>query len=72
MSEFIRVEIDMDKCEGVKACGQCVTVCPVNIFKAQEGRPVIVNENVDECTLCELCLKACQPKAIVVRKLYES
>ena len=72
MSEFIRVEIDMDKCGGVKACGQCVSVCPVNIFKAQEDEPVVVDDNQDECTLCELCLKACKPEAIVVLKLYES
>ena len=72
MSEFIRVEIDMDKCVGVKECGQCITVCPVTIFRGKENHPLIVAENEDECTLCELCLKVCEPNAIALRKLYES
>ena len=72
MSEFIRVEIDMDKCVGVKECGQCIIVCPVTIFRGQDNHPSIVVENEDECTLCELCLKICEPNAISLRKLYES
>jgi NAD-dependent dihydropyrimidine dehydrogenase PreA subunit len=29
----------------------------------------VVEDNVDECTLCELCLKA-SPEGVAVKKLY--
>jgi len=72
MSEFIRVEIHMEQCVGITECGLCVRVCPVNIFEDEEGRPLIVEQNQDECTLCDLCLAECKPNAIVIHKLYES
>jgi len=71
MSEFIQVVITEAKCPGISACGKCVQVCPVNIFRAQGDRPLIVEDNQDECTLCDLCLEECTPDAIVLRKLYE-
>ena len=71
MSEFIRVEIDMNSCIGINNCGMCVMVCPVNIFEAEGAEPVIVEQNQDECTLCNLCLEECTPDAIVIVKLYE-
>ena len=72
MSEFIRVKIDMDKCVGTKDCGRCVVVCPVSIFGDNEGKPVIREENEDECTLCRLCLEECKPLAIMIIKRYEN
>lgn len=71
MSEFINVKIDMGKCTGIGACGQCVQVCPVNIFRAEEDVPHVVADNEDECILCELCIKECVPEAITLYKLYE-
>ena len=35
------------------------------------GRPVVVGENEDECTLCELCLQVGVPDTITIVKLYE-
>lgn len=72
MSEFIEVTIDPEKCVGIKECGRCIQVCPVNIFDQQNDRPLIVRENEDECTLCYLCLQACAPHAISIVKRYES
>jgi len=71
MSEFIRVDIDRKICIGIDKCGKCVRVCPVNIFMAEIEEPVIVEQNQDECTLCNLCLEECTPDAIVIVKLYE-
>ena len=71
MSEFIRVEINMEICIGINKCGKCVRVCPVNIFEAEGEEPVIVEQNQDECTLCNLCLEECTPDAIAIVKLYE-
>ena len=71
MSEFIKVAIGEDRCTGISYCGKCVQVCPVNIFYAEEDRPLIIEENQDECTLCDLCLEECTPDAVVLRKLYD-
>lgn len=71
MSEFIKVEIDQSKCLGVEACGGCLRVCPVNIFHQKNDEPMIIEENEDECTLCDLCIEACGPNAVFIRKLYE-
>ncbi len=71
MGEFIEIEIDPAKCVGIKACGECVRVCPVNIFEEAEKAPVVVEENEDECLLCNLCVEDCHPGAIMIRKCYE-
>ena len=71
MNEFIDVRIDRNKCVGIKDCGQCAQVCPVNIFENRAGWPAIIMENLDECTLCNLCLSKCKPNAIAIRKLYQ-
>jgi NAD-dependent dihydropyrimidine dehydrogenase PreA subunit len=71
MSEFIKVEIDFPRCVGIKECGGCLRVCPVNIFGDKDNKPSFIHENQDECTLCDLCLEACNPDAITITKLYE-
>jgi ferredoxin len=71
-SEFIRVDVNMNACVGIARCGGCVRVCPVGIFQKNGDMPAVVEKNLDECILCELCLHACDPGAIAIRKLYES
>jgi NAD-dependent dihydropyrimidine dehydrogenase PreA subunit len=43
----------------------------VNVFEKKDDKPVIVEENEDECTLCDLCQRACSPSAITIHKRYE-
>jgi NAD-dependent dihydropyrimidine dehydrogenase PreA subunit len=45
--------------------------CPVDIFEASDAGVSIVEANLDECTLCDLCLQAAPPGAVQVVKLYE-
>ena len=71
MGIFVKVEVDKSKCSGCEECGKCVRVCPVSIFAPQEDLPSVIEDNEDECTLCEMCLHECIPGAIVIRKLYE-
>jgi NAD-dependent dihydropyrimidine dehydrogenase PreA subunit len=49
-----------------------VEVCPVNIF-AQDaaGRLGVVEANLDECTLCDLCVQAAPPGSVEIVKLYQ-
>lgn len=70
-SEFIKVNVDMTTCVGIAKCGGCVRVCPVSIFQKDGDRPAVVDKNLDECILCELCLQSCKPGAIAIRKLYD-
>jgi ferredoxin len=71
-SEFIRVDVNMTACVGIARCGGCVRVCPVSIFQKNGDAPAVVEKNLDECILCELCIQACKPGAIAIRKLYEA
>ncbi len=48
-----------------------VTACPVDIFAVENGQPVVRPDEVDECTLCELCLDIAPAGAIVIRKRYK-
>ena len=72
MAMFIRVDVNdavVAKTPGLAA--KLAEVCPVNIFAAEAGanKVSIVEKNVDECTLCELCLKT-SPDGVAVVKLY--
>jgi NAD-dependent dihydropyrimidine dehydrogenase PreA subunit len=58
-AEDISISIDYDKCTGV---GECVTVCPVDIFNVQDGKAVCVN--VGDCIECCACVSACPNDAI--------
>ena len=72
MGEFIRVEIDLSKCKDMSDVDKWIQVCPVNIFKAERGQPVVVEDNEDECTLCMLCIEAFPRDAVTIHKLYET
>ena len=70
MAMFIRVDI-ADAVQGDEALQKrLVELCPVDIFKVDGGRLVTVDTNLDECTLCDLCIDAAGDKVTVV-KLYE-
>ena len=45
--------------------------CPVDIFEATSSGVKIVEKNLDECTLCDLCIQAAPAGAVRVIKLYE-
>ena len=71
MGEFIKVKIDLDRCQGTTESNEWVDVCPVSIFKLENSLPVVVEENEDECTLCMLCVNACETGTITIHKLYD-
>jgi NAD-dependent dihydropyrimidine dehydrogenase PreA subunit len=70
MALFIDVEVDPAAANDAAIVKKLVEVCPVNIFAEAAGRLQIVEKNLDECTLCELCLNAAQPGTVRVKKLY--
>ena len=68
---FIDVRVDAKVATDPEAARRLAEVCPVGIFDASAGRLRIVEENLDECVLCDLCLAAAPPGAVRVVKLYE-
>lgn len=68
---FIDVEVD-DPVAGDAALAQKLEeVCPVDIFAASDSGVEIVEQNLDECVLCRLCIEAAPQGTVHVKKLYD-
>jgi NAD-dependent dihydropyrimidine dehydrogenase PreA subunit len=71
MALFIAVDVDPAVARDAALVKKLVEVCPVNIFaQGPDGSLQIVEKNLDECTLCELCLEPVPPGSVKVKKLY--
>jgi NAD-dependent dihydropyrimidine dehydrogenase PreA subunit len=70
-SLFIDVEVDGSVRDDPEVARKLEEACPVDIFAAREGRVEIVEENLDECVLCELCIHAAPDGTVRVKKLYD-
>jgi NAD-dependent dihydropyrimidine dehydrogenase PreA subunit len=73
MSEalFINVEVSPEVANDAELAAKLAEVCPVDIFKAVDGHLEIVEENLDECVLCQLCMNVAPPGTVRVIKLYD-
>jgi NAD-dependent dihydropyrimidine dehydrogenase PreA subunit len=58
------VEVNAEKCV---SCGECVEVCPVEVFELQDEKSVPVN--AEECLGCESCIEVCEEGAIIVEEI---
>jgi len=68
---FIDVEVDSSVAADAELARKLEEVCPVDIFKASEGGVEVVEQNLDECVLCNLCVDAAPAGSVRVVKLYE-
>ena len=68
---FIDVEVSEEVAGDSDLARKLEEVCPVDIFTSARSRVETVEENLDECVLCELCLKAAPPGKLHVLKLYD-
>lgn len=68
---FIEVDVADEAADDLELAKKLEEVCPVDIYKATDSGVEIVRPNLDECVLCELCLDASPPGAVVVKKLYD-
>jgi NAD-dependent dihydropyrimidine dehydrogenase PreA subunit len=68
---FIGVEVSDEVAADRELAAKLTEVCPVDIFDQDEdGTLGIVEDNLDECVLCELCINAAPAGAVRVLKLY--
>jgi len=67
---FIAVEVEATAAADAALAAKLEEVCPVDIFRATPTGVEIVEENLDECVLCELCIIAAPAGAVRVIKLY--
>ncbi len=71
---FIGVEVDDAVAQDTAVATKLAEVCPVDIYAVSShppGHTVLVEENLDECVLCGLCLDAAPDGAVRVLKLYD-
>ena len=69
---FIDVEVDDAVADDPDVARRLAEACPVDIFaQKDDGALRIVEENLDECVLCYLCVEAAPEGTVRVIKLYE-
>ena len=68
---FIGVEVDDAVASDAAVAAKLAEVCPVDIYAVEHVHVVLVEENLDECVLCGLCLDAAPDGAVRVLKLYD-
>jgi len=69
---FIAVEVDDQAAADTALAKKLTEACPVDIYaQAADGTLELVEQNLDECVLCRLCLDASPDGAVKVIKLYD-
>lgn len=71
MGMFVSLKIDEKLCEAPQSgCHQCVDICPVDVFRLENGKILTIFDSEDECTFCNMCVEECPRTAVKVVKLY--
>jgi NAD-dependent dihydropyrimidine dehydrogenase PreA subunit len=69
---FIDVEVDDAVARDAELAKQLEEVCPVDIYaRNEDGTLRIVEQKLDECVLCYLCVEAAPEDKVRIIKLYE-
>lgn len=69
---FIAVEVDDRAAADPELARKLTEACPVDIYAQKDaGALELVEQNLDECVLCRLCLDAAPEGAVKVIKLYD-
>ncbi|MHB8692321.1 MAG: 4Fe-4S dicluster domain-containing protein [Solirubrobacteraceae bacterium] len=68
---FINVEVDESVANDPALAAKLAEVCPVDIFAVGENGLEIVEDNLDECVLCQLCMNVAPAGTVRVIKLYD-
>ena len=72
MSLFIEVEVAPEVAADAAMAAKLEEVCPVDIYaQGADGTLKVVEDNLDECVLCRLCIDAAPAGTVQVRKRYD-
>jgi NAD-dependent dihydropyrimidine dehydrogenase PreA subunit len=70
---FIAVEVDDAAAADTDLARRLTEACPVDIYaQSADGTLELVEQNLDECVLCRLCLDASPDGAVKIIKLYDN
>jgi NAD-dependent dihydropyrimidine dehydrogenase PreA subunit len=69
---FIGIEVDDDAARDGALAAKLAETCPVDIYTAARGRVEIVERNIDECILCDMCIHIAPPGTVRVHTLYDA
>jgi NAD-dependent dihydropyrimidine dehydrogenase PreA subunit len=69
---FIGIEVADDAAGDAAVAAKLEETCPVDIYLDAGGRVEIVERNVDECILCDMCVAVAPPGAVAVHRLYDA
>jgi NAD-dependent dihydropyrimidine dehydrogenase PreA subunit len=70
---FIAIEVQDSAAADSELARKLTEVCPVDIFAtSDDGVLKLVDDNLDECVLCRLCLDASPEGTVRVIKLYDN
>ena len=69
---FIGVEVDDGVAGDPAVAAKLAETCPVDIYADAGGRVEIVDANLDECILCDMCVAVSPPGTVAVHRLYDS
>lgn len=58
------ITLDDKKC---KVCGECVSICPSEIYKKEDTRIVVGNS--EDCSNCQSCVSVCASEAITITEM---
>ena len=69
---FIGVEVDDSVAGDPAVAAKLAETCPVDIYADADGRVDLVEHNLDECILCDMCVAVAPPGTVAVHRLYDT
>jgi ferredoxin-like protein FixX len=67
---FIAIEVDDTAARDPALAARLAETCPVDIYADSDGHVELVEPNIDECILCDMCIHAAPPGTVTVHRLY--
>ena len=67
---FIGIEVADTIADDPALAAKLEETCPVDIYADADGHVELVERNIDECILCDMCIAAAPPGTVAVHRLY--
>ena len=68
---FIGIEVDDEIADDAEIAAKLEDTCPVDIYADDGGHVKIVERNIDECILCDMCVAVAPDGKVAVHRLYD-